>query len=126
MRLCGEIEVRDREETLINLDPIQSGGRLTADAMKADIMGGSPRDEPDDNKFFTFCDSQSFHDCIIWMEIVGMEIREFFKTVEFHLFFLVYLFHETGRCPDNISKRKCQVTRDTDIFRIGKYDGWLS
>jgi Sep-tRNA:Cys-tRNA synthetase len=40
MRLCGEIEVRDREETLINLDPIQSGGRLTADAMKAVIAYG--------------------------------------------------------------------------------------
>jgi len=40
MRLCGGIEVRDREETLINLDPIQSGGRLTADAMKAVIAYG--------------------------------------------------------------------------------------
>jgi len=40
MKLCGEIEVRDREETLINLDPIQSGGRLTAEAMKAVIAYG--------------------------------------------------------------------------------------
>jgi Sep-tRNA:Cys-tRNA synthetase len=38
---CGEdIEVRDLEELYINLDPIQAGGRLTADAMKAVIAYG--------------------------------------------------------------------------------------
>lgn len=38
---CGEcLEVRDREEVSINLDPIQAGGRLTADAMKAVIAYG--------------------------------------------------------------------------------------
>jgi Sep-tRNA:Cys-tRNA synthetase len=38
---CGEdIEVRDLEELYINVDPIQAGGRLTADAMKAVIAYG--------------------------------------------------------------------------------------
>jgi Sep-tRNA:Cys-tRNA synthetase len=38
---CAEgVEVRDLEELAINLDPIQAGGRLTADAMKAVIAYG--------------------------------------------------------------------------------------
>jgi Sep-tRNA:Cys-tRNA synthetase len=38
---CAEgVEVRDLEEVAINLDPIQAGGRLTADAMKAVIAYG--------------------------------------------------------------------------------------
>jgi Sep-tRNA:Cys-tRNA synthetase len=40
MRCTGDIEVRDLEEVAINIDPIQAGGRLTADAMKAVIAYG--------------------------------------------------------------------------------------
>ena len=40
MRCTGDIEVRDLEEVAINIDPIQAGGRLTADAMKAIIAYG--------------------------------------------------------------------------------------
>ncbi len=38
---CGvDIDARDIEEMYINIDPIQAGGRLTADAMKAAISFG--------------------------------------------------------------------------------------
>ncbi|MFA7071101.1 MAG: O-phospho-L-seryl-tRNA:Cys-tRNA synthase, partial [Methanoculleus sp.] len=38
---CGvDIDARDVEEMYINIDPIQAGGRLTADAMKAAIAFG--------------------------------------------------------------------------------------
>ena len=37
MKLDGDIEVREREEDYININPIQAAGRLTADAMKAMI-----------------------------------------------------------------------------------------
>lgn len=37
MRCASDIEARDVEEIYINIDPIQAGGRLTADAMKAVI-----------------------------------------------------------------------------------------
>jgi Sep-tRNA:Cys-tRNA synthetase len=40
MRCTGEIEVRDLEEIAINIDPIQAGGRLTPEAMKAVIAYG--------------------------------------------------------------------------------------
>jgi len=40
MRCTGDIEVRDLEELAINIDPIQAGGRLTAEAMKAIIAYG--------------------------------------------------------------------------------------
>ena len=40
MRCTREIEVRDLEEIAINLDPIQAGGRLTPEAMKAIIAYG--------------------------------------------------------------------------------------
>jgi Sep-tRNA:Cys-tRNA synthetase len=40
MRCTGEIEVRDLEELAINIDPIQAGGRLTPEAMKAIIAYG--------------------------------------------------------------------------------------
>jgi Sep-tRNA:Cys-tRNA synthetase len=40
MKCAGTIEVRDLDETAINIDPIQVGGRLTADAMKAIIAYG--------------------------------------------------------------------------------------
>jgi len=40
MRCTRDIEVRDLEEVAINIDPIQAGGRLTADAMKAIIAYG--------------------------------------------------------------------------------------
>lgn len=40
MKCAGQIEVRDLDETSINIDPIQVGGRLTADAMKAIIAYG--------------------------------------------------------------------------------------
>jgi len=40
MKCTREIEVRDLEEVAINIDPIQAGGRLTADAMKAIIAWG--------------------------------------------------------------------------------------
>jgi Sep-tRNA:Cys-tRNA synthetase len=40
MRCTGDIEVRDLEEIAINIDPIQAGGRLTAEAMKAIIAYG--------------------------------------------------------------------------------------
>jgi len=35
MRCAEDIEVRDVEEEYINIDPIQAGGRLTPEAMKA-------------------------------------------------------------------------------------------
>ena len=37
VRCAADIDTRSIEETYINLDPIQAGGRLTADAMKAVI-----------------------------------------------------------------------------------------
>jgi len=37
VRCASDIEARDVEEMYINIDPIQAGGRLTADAMKAVI-----------------------------------------------------------------------------------------
>jgi len=37
VKCASDIEVRDVEEMYINIDPIQAGGRLTADAMKAVI-----------------------------------------------------------------------------------------
>ncbi|MDD1666585.1 MAG: O-phospho-L-seryl-tRNA:Cys-tRNA synthase [Methanomicrobiales archaeon] len=40
MRCSGDIEVRDLEELAINIDPIQAGGRLTPEAMKAVIAYG--------------------------------------------------------------------------------------
>jgi hypothetical protein len=40
MRCTGDIEVRDLEEVAINIDPIQAGGRLTPEAMKAIIAYG--------------------------------------------------------------------------------------
>jgi Sep-tRNA:Cys-tRNA synthetase len=40
MKCAENIEVREIEELSINLDPIQAGGRLTADAMKAVIAYG--------------------------------------------------------------------------------------
>ncbi|MCA9703602.1 MAG: aminotransferase class V-fold PLP-dependent enzyme, partial [Methanolinea sp.] len=40
MRCTSEIDVRDVDESCINIDPIQVGGRLTADAMKAVIAYG--------------------------------------------------------------------------------------
>lgn len=40
MRCTAEIDVRDVDESCINIDPIQVGGRLTADAMKAVIAYG--------------------------------------------------------------------------------------
>jgi Sep-tRNA:Cys-tRNA synthetase len=40
MRCAGDIEVRDLEEIAINIDPIQAGGRLTPEAMKAIIAYG--------------------------------------------------------------------------------------
>jgi Sep-tRNA:Cys-tRNA synthetase len=40
MRCTGDIEVRDLEELAINIDPIQAGGRLTPEAMKAVIAYG--------------------------------------------------------------------------------------
>jgi Sep-tRNA:Cys-tRNA synthetase len=40
MKCAATIDVRDLDETAINLDPIQVGGRLTADAMKAIIAYG--------------------------------------------------------------------------------------
>ncbi|MBP2144666.1 Sep-tRNA:Cys-tRNA synthetase [Methanofollis sp. W23] len=40
MRCTSKIELRDVEEMYINIDPIQAGGRLTADAMKAVIAYG--------------------------------------------------------------------------------------
>ncbi len=40
MKCAGEIETREVNELLINIDPIQAGGRLTADAMKAVIAWG--------------------------------------------------------------------------------------
>ncbi len=40
MRCAGEIETRQIDENTINIDPIQVGGRLTADAMKAVIAYG--------------------------------------------------------------------------------------
>ncbi|HQD25609.1 MULTISPECIES: O-phospho-L-seryl-tRNA:Cys-tRNA synthase [Methanoculleus] len=40
MKCAVDIESRDIEEMYINIDPIQAGGRLTADAMKAAISFG--------------------------------------------------------------------------------------
>jgi Sep-tRNA:Cys-tRNA synthetase len=40
MKCAGTIDVRDVDESGINIDPIQVGGRLTADAMKAIIAYG--------------------------------------------------------------------------------------
>lgn len=40
MKCTSEIDLRDVEEMYINIDPIQAGGRLTADAMKAVIAYG--------------------------------------------------------------------------------------
>jgi Sep-tRNA:Cys-tRNA synthetase len=40
MKCTGRIDVRDVDESSINIDPIQAGGRLTADAMKAVIAYG--------------------------------------------------------------------------------------
>ncbi|MBR1369913.1 O-phospho-L-seryl-tRNA:Cys-tRNA synthase [Methanocalculus chunghsingensis] len=40
MKCAGDIEVRQVDEMAINIDPIQVGGRLTADAMKAVIAYG--------------------------------------------------------------------------------------
>src|SRR5512136_2748310 len=40
MKCTGDIEVRDLEELAINIDPIQAGGRLTPEAMKAVIAYG--------------------------------------------------------------------------------------
>ncbi|MCE5298951.1 MAG: O-phospho-L-seryl-tRNA:Cys-tRNA synthase [Methanoregulaceae archaeon] len=40
MKCAGTIDVRDVDESCINIDPIQVGGRLTADAMKAIIAYG--------------------------------------------------------------------------------------
>jgi Sep-tRNA:Cys-tRNA synthetase len=40
MKCAGTIDVRDLDETAINIDPIQVGGRLTSDAMKAIIAYG--------------------------------------------------------------------------------------
>jgi len=39
-KIMGEIEVRAREELFININPIQPGGRLTPEAMKAIIAYG--------------------------------------------------------------------------------------
>ena len=40
MNLLNDIEIRAREELFINLNPIQSGGRLTPEAMKTIIAYG--------------------------------------------------------------------------------------
>ena len=40
MKCAVDIDARDIEELYINIDPIQAGGRLTADAMKAAISFG--------------------------------------------------------------------------------------
>ncbi len=40
MNIRGDIETRAREELFINLNPIQAGGRLTPEAMKAMISYG--------------------------------------------------------------------------------------
>ncbi|HJJ48073.1 MAG TPA: O-phospho-L-seryl-tRNA:Cys-tRNA synthase [Methanocorpusculum sp.] len=40
MRCCANVEARMRDEVSINLDPIQVGGRLTPEAMKAIIAWG--------------------------------------------------------------------------------------
>ncbi|MDI9632833.1 MAG: O-phospho-L-seryl-tRNA:Cys-tRNA synthase [Methanolinea sp.] len=40
MKCAGDIDLRDVEESTINIDPIQAGGRLTAEAMKALIAYG--------------------------------------------------------------------------------------
>jgi len=40
MKCAPSLEARDVDESLINIDPIQVGGRLTADAMKAVIAWG--------------------------------------------------------------------------------------
>lgn len=40
MKCAGNIDIRDVDESCINIDPIQVGGRLTADAMKAIIAYG--------------------------------------------------------------------------------------
>jgi Sep-tRNA:Cys-tRNA synthetase len=40
MKCAGQIDVRDVDESSINIDPIQAGGRLTAEGMKAVIAYG--------------------------------------------------------------------------------------
>ena len=40
MKCAPSLEARDVDENLINIDPIQVGGRLTSDAMKAVIAWG--------------------------------------------------------------------------------------
>jgi Sep-tRNA:Cys-tRNA synthetase len=40
MKCAGKIDVRDVDESSINIDPIQAGGRLTPEAMKAVIAWG--------------------------------------------------------------------------------------
>lgn len=40
MKCCANVDARMRDETSINLDPIQVGGRLTPEAMKAIIAWG--------------------------------------------------------------------------------------
>ena len=40
MRCASGIEARQVDELAINIDPIQAGGRLTGDAMKAVIAYG--------------------------------------------------------------------------------------
>ncbi|HKM41330.1 MAG TPA: O-phospho-L-seryl-tRNA:Cys-tRNA synthase, partial [Methanocorpusculum sp.] len=40
MKCCDNIEARMVDETSINIDPIQVGGRLTPEAMKAMISWG--------------------------------------------------------------------------------------
>lgn len=40
MKCCDNIDARMVDETSINLDPIQVGGRLTTEAMKAMISWG--------------------------------------------------------------------------------------
>jgi Sep-tRNA:Cys-tRNA synthetase len=40
MKCAGKIDVRDVDESSINIDPIQAGGRLTPEAMKAVIAYG--------------------------------------------------------------------------------------
>ncbi|NLB01115.1 MAG: O-phospho-L-seryl-tRNA:Cys-tRNA synthase, partial [Methanomicrobiales archaeon] len=40
MKCAIDIESRDVEEMYINIDPIQAGGRLTAEALRAAISYG--------------------------------------------------------------------------------------
>ena len=49
---CGvDIDARDVEEMYINIDPIQAGWRLTADAMKAAIAFGDGGNDVDMLRF---------------------------------------------------------------------------